>query len=98
MTVSNVVLGLCSFTHDSAAALLVDNALVGFAEEERLTGDKHTAAFPEHAVNWLLDTAGFDVADVSVVAYNFDGRRYLDALPVTARYESMPASCERAQP
>lgn len=98
MTASNVVLGLCSFTHDSAAALLMDNALVGFAEEERLTDDKHTAAFPEHAVNWLLDTAGLDPADVGVVAYNFDGRRYLDALPAADRHENMPATRERVQP
>lgn len=34
----SVVLGLCSFTHDSAAALFVDGALVGFVEEERLSG------------------------------------------------------------
>ena len=32
------VLGLCAYTHDSAAALLLDGQLVGFVEEERLTG------------------------------------------------------------
>jgi carbamoyltransferase len=98
MSAANVVLGLCSFTHDSAAALLVDNALVGFAEEERLSGDKHTAAFPEQAVTWLLDTAGLDASAVNVVAYNFDGRRCLDALPPTDLYAQMPATRERAQP
>ncbi len=41
-----VILGLCSFTHDSAAALIVDGELVGFCEEERLSGVKHTAAYP----------------------------------------------------
>jgi carbamoyltransferase len=98
MTGGTVVLGLCSFTHDSAAALLVDNVLVGFAEEECLTGDKHTAAFPEQAMTWLLDTAGLDTHAVDVVAYNFDGRRYLDALPATDLYARMPATRERAQP
>jgi carbamoyltransferase len=95
---SNVVLGLCSFTHDSAAALLVDDALVGFAEEERLVGEKHTAAFPERAVTWLLHTAGLERAAVNVVAYNFDGRRYLDARPATVSYAQLPATRERAQP
>ena len=98
MTGAHIVLGLCAFTHDSAAALLVDNRLIGFAEEERLTGDKHTAAFPDNAMAWLLDTAGLDASAVNVVAYNFDGRRYLDALPATNRYAQMPATRERAQP
>ncbi|MFI7598270.1 carbamoyltransferase [Actinoplanes sp. NPDC049681] len=98
MTGAKVVLGLCSFTHDSAAALLVDNQLVGFAEEERLTGDKHTAAFPEQAVAWLLDSAGLDSTAVNVVAYNFDGRRYLDALSATGTYAHTAVTRDRAQP
>ena len=32
-----VVLGLCSFTHDSAAALAAGGRLVGMAVEERLS-------------------------------------------------------------
>jgi carbamoyltransferase len=94
----DVVLGLCSYTHDSAAALLVGQALIGFAEEERLTGIKHTAAYPEHAVNWLLDTAGVSPSAVTVVAYNFDGLRYLDALAAHDLYTRTPATRERAQP
>jgi carbamoyltransferase len=74
-----VVLGVCSGTHDSAAALLVDGVLRGFAEEERLTGDKHTRAFPRHAVDWLLDDADLDAAGVQVVAYNFRPGPYLRA-------------------
>jgi carbamoyltransferase len=98
MTRPNVVLGLCSFTHDSAAALLVDGELTGFAEEERLNGEKHTAAFPERAVAWLLDEASLTPAEVNVVAYNFDGRRYLDALPPIDLYREMPETRDRAQP
>jgi len=97
-TGNGVVLGLCSYTHDSAAALVVDGTLVGFAEEERLTGVKHTAAFPDQAVTWLLDYAGLDAAAVDVVGYNFDGRRHLDALPVTDLLAQVPATRDRAQP
>lgn len=93
-----VMLGLCSYTHDSAAALTVNNTLVGFAEEERLTGDKHTPAYPEQAVRWLLDSAGLDADAVDVVAYNFDGRRYLDALHTTPLHAQLPATRDRAQP
>jgi len=97
-TSSGVILGLCSYTHDSAAALIVDDTLVGFAEEERLTGVKHTAADPDQAVTWLLDTAGIDSGAVDVVAYNFDGRHYLDALPATELLAQVPAARDRAQP
>jgi carbamoyltransferase len=80
---ARVILGLCSFTHDSAAALIVHNRIVGFAEEERPCGVKHTPAYPDRSVQWLLDAAGLQRCDVDVVAYNFDGRRYLDALRPT---------------
>jgi carbamoyltransferase len=44
------VLGICAFTHDSAAALVAGDRLVGLAEEERLSGVKHTREYPERAV------------------------------------------------
>ncbi|WP_326555195.1 carbamoyltransferase family protein [Micromonospora sp. NBC_01813] len=77
---AEVVLGLYAYTHDSAAALLVNGHLVGFAEEERLDGVKHSKAYPANAVTWLLGAAGLTANDVTTVAYNFDGRRYLPAL------------------
>jgi carbamoyltransferase len=79
------VLGLCSFTHDSAAALLVDGALVGLVEEERLCGRKHTGEYPALAVAWLLDRAGLTAAEVGVVAYNFRPACYLAEVPAALR-------------
>ncbi|MGW5577143.1 hypothetical protein [Micromonospora chokoriensis] len=96
MTAGRIVLGLC-FTHDSAAALFFDNALVGFAEEERLSGEKHTRAFPKRAVAWFLARARLDPSAVTEVAYNFDGERYLDALPATELWAQMPQTRDRAQ-
>jgi carbamoyltransferase len=95
---SPVILGLCSFTHDSAAALIVDGRLVGFAEEERLTGEKHTAAYPEQTITWLLAKAGIGPEDVNEVAYNFDGHRYLDALGATEQHARCADSGDRAGP
>ncbi|WP_030200755.1 carbamoyltransferase C-terminal domain-containing protein [Streptomyces sp. NRRL S-87] len=74
-----VVMGLCSGTHDSAAALIADGRLVGLVEEERLNGIKHTKAYPDLAIAWLLGEAGLTAADVTDVAYNFAPRRYLTA-------------------
>lgn len=75
------VLGLCSFTHDSSAALVVDGRLVGMVEEERLSGLKHTKQYPLLSITWLLEEAGLTGDDVDVVAYNFAGSRYLTAIP-----------------
>lgn len=75
-----VILGLCSFTHDSAATLLVGGVVKGFVEEERLSGKKHTRAFPSRSIEWLLHEAGLSRQDVTDVAYNFKGTWYLKAL------------------
>jgi carbamoyltransferase len=92
------VLGLCSFTHDSAAALINGGSLTGMAEEERLSGVKHTRDYPARAVRWLLDDAGISAADVDMVAYNFDGRRYLSGIAGSARYLLSPVTRSRALP
>jgi carbamoyltransferase len=94
----SVVLGLCAFTHDSAAALLVDGKLVGFVEEERLSGVKHTKAYPELAVEWLLNEGGLVPADVDVVAYNFQALRYFAAVAEWPRWMLSPVTRSRALP
>lgn len=92
------VLGLCSFTHDSAAALLTGGQLAGMAEEERLSGVKHTREYPAAAVQWLLEDAGLDAADIGTVAYNFAGHRYLAGLARTPGYLLRPATRSRTLP
>jgi carbamoyltransferase len=92
------VLGLCSFTHDSAAALITGGNLTGMAEEERLSGVKHTHEYPVAAVRWLLDDAGLTAADVDIVAYNFAGHRYLGGIADTPRFLLDPVTRSRALP
>ena len=92
------VLGLCSFTHDSAAALISGGQLTGMAEEERLSGVKHTREYPAAAVEWLLREAGLTAADIGTVAYNFAGHRYLTGLAGTPGHLLQPATRRRALP
>lgn len=92
------VLGLCSYTHDSAAALIIDGNLVGFAEEERLVGSKHTSAYPAQAVSWLLNEAGIAPDQVTAVGYNFQAHRYLGALALVPGQLIHPATRNRALP
>lgn len=63
------ILGLSAFYHDSAAALVVDGAIVAAAQEERFTRRKHDAGFPENAVRYVLAEGGLSLGDVDYVAF-----------------------------
>ncbi len=63
------ILGISAFYHDSAAALVVDGRIIAAAQEERFTRRKHDAAFPRHAVDYCLRTAGLTTADLDHVVY-----------------------------
>ncbi|MCY7340861.1 MAG: hypothetical protein LH603_03115 [Pseudonocardia sp.] len=93
-----VVLGLCSGTHDSAAALIVDGELTGFVEEERLTGDKHTKVYPAKAIGWLLGDAGLTPAQVTDLGYNFQASGYLAVLAQTPGHLLSGSTRGRAVP
>jgi carbamoyltransferase len=93
-----VTLGVCSFTHDSAAAMVVDGHLAGMVEEERLTGVKHIRDYPALSVEWLLAEAGLTAADVDLVAYNFAGHRYLAGVTGSVVYLLPSATRGRALP
>jgi carbamoyltransferase len=76
------VLGINSVYHESAAALLVNGALVAAVEEERFNRIKHAkeAKFdnphqlPERAIRFCLKSAGLTARDIDHVAYSFDPR------------------------
>ncbi len=55
---SNSILGISAYYHDSAAALMQDGVLVAAAQEERFSRKKHDAGFPEHAIQYCLREAG----------------------------------------
>ena len=74
---AEVTLGVTYGTHDSSAALFVGDELVGFCEEERLSGTKHAGGFPQCAISWLLAEIGAEPADVNTVASSFRAAGYL---------------------
>lgn len=63
------ILGISAFFHDSAAALVVDGRIVAAAQEERFTRRKHDAAFPQHAIDYCLRSAGLTAAQLDHVVY-----------------------------
>jgi len=74
------ILGINAVYHESAAALLVDGALVAAAEEERFNRIKHGKQadfdnphqFPEQAIRFCLKHARLTADDIDHVAYSFD--------------------------
>ena len=63
------ILGISAYYHDSAAALLRDGKLLAAAQEERFSRRRHDAAFPRHAIDYVLSSAGLSIDDVDYVAY-----------------------------
>lgn len=66
---SEYVLGISAFYHDSAAALLKDGQIVAAAQEERFTRRKFDPSFPGQAIEYCLSTAGISIGDIGHVAF-----------------------------
>ncbi len=63
------ILGISAFYHDSAAALVVDGAVVAAAQEERFSRRKHDARFPVAAVQYCLAEAGLRADQLDYVVF-----------------------------
>lgn len=66
---SEYILGISAYYHDSAAALLRDGEIVAAAHEERFTRKKHDASFPEHAARYVLEEGGIALSDLAAIAF-----------------------------
>jgi len=66
---SDYILGISAFYHDSAACLLRDGEIVAAAQEERFTRKKGDAAFPERATRFCLEQAGIGARDLAFVGF-----------------------------
>ncbi|WGJ14347.1 carbamoyltransferase [Methylocapsa sp. D3K7] len=64
-----LVLGISSFYHDSAAALVRDGEIVAAAQEERFTRTKHDPGFPANAIAYCLKEANIDSGAVDRVVF-----------------------------
>ncbi|MEU6072773.1 carbamoyltransferase [Micromonospora sp. NPDC047074] len=71
---SELILGISAFYHDSAAALVRDGVPVAAAQEERFSRKRHDSSFPAQAVRHCLDMLGVSLGDLSAIAYYEDPR------------------------
>ncbi len=66
---SEAILGISAYYHDSAAAVLIDGEIIAAAHEERFTRKKHDSSFPIHATKYVLDEAGLTIHDLAVISF-----------------------------
>jgi carbamoyltransferase len=85
------ILGISAHFHDSAAALVIDGVPVCAVQEERLSRHKNDAAFPLGAIEWCLDHAGLDPADLDAVVFYERSMRKFDRI-LTSALRTFPHS------
>lgn len=63
------ILGISCFYHDSAVCLIKDGLVVAAAQEERFSRVKHDNTFPSKALEWVLQSEGLSMQEISVVTF-----------------------------
>jgi carbamoyltransferase len=63
------ILGISSFYHDSAAALIIGGEIVAAAQEERFTRIKHDPSFPIHAVKYCLNSQALNISELDAIVF-----------------------------
>lgn len=66
---SEIILGISAFFHDSAAALIIDGKIVAAAQEERFSRIKNDASFPSKSIQYVLTEAGIEPEEINNVAF-----------------------------
>ncbi len=66
---SEAILGLSAYYHDSAAALVLDGDIIAAAHEERFTRKKHDPSFPVNAAKYVLSEAGLNLEELAAIAF-----------------------------
>ena len=66
---SNIVLGISGFYHDSAAVIVKNGEIVAAAQEERYTRKKHDPRFPHNAINYCLEEAFIEANEIDAIVF-----------------------------
>ncbi|MFH1119572.1 MAG: carbamoyltransferase [Bacteroidota bacterium] len=66
---SEAILGISAYYHDSAAAIIIDGEIIAAAHEERFTRKKQDPAFPLNAAKYVLTEAGLVYSDLKAIAF-----------------------------
>ena len=82
----HITIGITAFQHDASVAVIADDEVIAFAEEERFTRQKHTGNFPFESLQWALSQANASYSDIHTIAF------YMNPSLIKQRFllESLP--------
>ena len=63
------ILGISSFYHDSAAALIQNGKILAAAQEERFSRKKHDERFPKNAIKYVLQEGKINLSEVDYIVF-----------------------------
>ncbi len=63
------ILGISSYYHDSAAALLKNGEILSAVQEERFTRKKHDDSFPINSIKYILTENSISLSDINHVVF-----------------------------
>ena len=63
------ILGISSFYHDSAAALIKNGEIIAAAQEERFTRKKHDESFPTNAIKYCLAEEKINLTEIDTIVF-----------------------------
>jgi len=66
---SDYILGISAYYHDSAAVILNDGKIVAAAQEERFSRKKHDQNFPAKAIKYVLEESCVSFNDITNIAF-----------------------------
>ena len=66
---SQYILGISAYYHDSAAVIIKDDEIIAAAHEERFTRKKHDPSFPVNAVRYVLKETGIEYGELSLICF-----------------------------
>ncbi len=66
---TNYILGISCFYHDSAASLIHEGEIVAAVQEERFSRKKHDSRFPKNAIKYCLQSQNIDLRDIKSIVY-----------------------------
>ena len=71
------ILGINAYHGGASACLIEDGRLIAAAEEERFNRTKYWAGFPVQAIQFVLDEAGIQAADLDHIGISRDPKANL---------------------
>ena len=63
------IIGISSYYHDSAAALIENGKIVLAAQEERFTRKKNDSSFPIKSIEFILNEKKLDINEIDYICF-----------------------------